>query len=124
MQKIIKINGTDITSWTPPTGYIVTPRYINGNNGMVMLNGDTYEDEVAIKSDVELPFMPLTDAQLGTLMQTLHANATCSVYFFDPDVGVYRTMVAHRQIGGRKFRGKGADGQFYWTGVTVTFKER
>ncbi len=124
MQKTIKINGTDFTAWTPSAGYIVTPRYVTGGNGMTMQDGTTYKDEIVAKSDVEVPFMPLTDSQLQTLMATLNSGSSCSVYFFDPDVGAYRTMVAYRSVPGRKFRGTGADRNYYWTGVTVTFEEQ
>lgn len=124
MQKTIKINGTDFTSYTPPVGYTVTPRYVSGGNTMTMQSGIRYEDEIARKSDVTVPFLPLSDAQMYTLMNTLNSGSTCSVYFFDPDRNAYRTMTAYRKVGERRFRGKGANGTFYWTGKEVTFEER
>lgn len=124
MQKNIKINNVDFTAWTPPVGYIVTPRYVRGGNNMVMQNGMEYRDEIDHKSDVEVPFLPLTDAQINTLMTNLNSGMTCYVFFYDPDEGEYRTMTAYRSVKGRKFRGKGADGNYYWTGITVMFEEK
>lgn len=124
MQRTIKINGTDFTDYTPPTGYIVTPRYVQGGNAVTMQSGIRYEDEIARKSDVTMPLIPLTDAQMRTLMTTLNASATCSVYFFDPDRNGYRTMTAYRKVGDRKFRGKGANNTYYWTSREILFEEQ
>lgn len=123
-QKPLKINGTDFTSWIPSAGYTVENRRVYGNNAMTMMDGNTWKDEVAVKSTVTVPFLPLTDTQLQTLMSKLLASATCTVYFFDSDIGYDREMTAYSNAGKRKFRGKGSDNQYYWTGVEVTFEER
>lgn len=123
MPKTIIINGTDFTSWTTPAGYEVNTKSVYGGNKTVMSTGGEFKDEVALLSVVTLPFMPLTETQLSTLTQKLYEGQTCTVYFFDPDVKQYRTMTANRQLDKRKYRGKGADGNDYWTPVICTFEE-
>lgn len=90
---------------------------------MTMQNGGEFKDEVANMSIVEVPFMPLTDAQISALTQNLHTSQTCKVWFFDPDTNAYRTIRANRSIAKRKGRGTGADGNYYWTPVVATFEE-
>ena len=123
MQKTVKINGNDVTSWTPPTGYIVTKKSVVANT-VTMMNGETYKDEIAVKTGVILPFLPLTDSQLQSLMSWLYSGITVQFYFYDPDNGGYRTMVANRTLKNPKFRGKGANNTYYWTGIEVEFEEK
>jgi hypothetical protein len=123
VQKNIKINDVSVTDLTPPVGYTVKRRSVTGGNTVTMQNGQSYRDIIAWKSDVEVPFMPLTDAQLKTLMTNIKSDLTCALYFFDPDLGKYRTMTAYPTIDKRKFRGKGVNNSYYWTGVTLTFEE-
>jgi hypothetical protein len=123
MQKTVKINGNDVTSWTPKTGYVVQQKSVIANT-ITMMNGETYKDEIAVKTTVTVPFIPLTDAQLKSLMTWLYAGITCQLYFYDPYRGTYRTMVANRVLKSTKFRGKGSNNVFYWTGVEVEFEEK
>lgn len=124
MAKTLKINNVDYTSLCPPAGYQVSTKHVYGGNKMTMSNGAEFQDEIAIMSTITVPFIPLTDAQVSNLAQTLYTNQTCDVYFFDPDLNEYRTITANRKMDKRKYRGAGADGNDYWTGVVCTFEER
>ena len=117
-----KINGTDVTSMIPKAGYTVTKKSVIANT-ITMLNGETYKDEVAVKTNVSVPFMPLSNNDLRTLMRLLYAGITCELYFFDPYNASYRTMVANRSMKTVEFRGRGANA-YYWNGIVVDFEEK
>lgn len=122
-KKRIKINGHEYTDWTPEAGYEAKTIVVTGGNAMTMANGARFKDEVALMSGISVPFLPLTDAQLAVLTQDLYTNTTCTVWFFDPDLNAYRTIIANRELSKRKHKGQGADGNDYWTPVVVTFEE-
>ena len=121
--KTVKINGTDFTSIIPPVGYQVGTNHVYGGNAMTMQSGGKYKDEVANLAVVIIPFMPVTEAQHSALVQTLLSASTCSLYYYDPDVEAYRTIKANRTISKRKYKGRGADDNKYFSGLVVTFEE-
>ena len=123
-RKTIQINGTDYTNLFPPAGYEVSYAKITGNNEGTMLNGAYTEDTIAIKAVVSSPLIPLTEAQQSGFIQNLLSNDYATVYYFDPRKNAYRTAVMQYNISTTKHRGTGADGNEYWTGITVTFADR
>lgn len=123
-QHTLIINNHNVTDWIPPAGYTVSTKVVSGQNNMTMADGTIYKDEIATKDTVKVPFLPLYEYQLAQLYSYLYNDVTCVVTYQNPNTGATRTMTAYRSISERKFRGAGADGLYYWTGVEVTFEER
>lgn len=123
-RKTMQVNGTDYTSFFPPSGYEVSYIKVKGNNEGTMLNGAYTEDIIAIKAVVSSPLMPLTEAQQSQFIQDVLSDDYASVYYFDPRKNTYRTAVMQYEIKPMKHRGTGADNNEYWTGLAVTFTDR
>lgn len=129
--KEFELNDVDITALVAPGGYIVSTKVVQGGNKMTMADGRTYMDIVANLSCVKVPFMPLTDDQLAVLTKNLFSGGVAKIKFYEPIVepgtstttGYYHTMQANYKLSNRKYRGLGADGNYYWTGVTIDFEE-
>ena len=123
-QKNIYINGTDYTAYFPPSGYEVSYEKVSGQNEGLMLDGSYEEDTLAIKAVVSSPLMPLTEKQQSKIVSDILSDDYASVYYFDPRKNAYRSAVMRYEIGTTKHRGTGADGNEYWTGLTVKFTDR
>lgn len=124
MSKTIKLNGVDFTKMFTSVGYYVTYRSVQGNNGGVMLDGSTMEDELAVKSDVHLPVMPLNEADVGELLSVLYQEPYVTMYYYDPRFKSYRETRFRRNSAEQKYRGFGTDGKEYWTGPELTLLEK
>lgn len=124
MSKTIKINGKDFTRMFTPRGYVVRYESVQGNNGGLMLDGSTTEDELAIKAVVSLPVMPLNEVDVATLLQAIYSEPYVTLYFYDPLVGGYRETLFRRSQAEQKYRGFGSDGKEYWTGPALTLTEK
>lgn len=123
-QKTIQINGTDYTAYFPPAGYEVSYEKVTGQNEGLMLDGSYEEDILAIKAVVSSPLMPLTEKQQGDILSDIMSDDYATVYYFDPRKNAYRSAVMRYEIGTTKHRGTGANGNEYWTGLTVKFTDR
>lgn len=124
MSKTIKINGTDFTSMFTRRGYVVRYESVHGNNGGLMLDGSTTEDELAIKAVVALPVMPLSETDVAVLLQAIYSEPYVTLQYFDPKTGAYRTALFRRSQAEQKYRGYGSDGNEYWTGPSLTLTEK
>lgn len=124
MSKTIKINGADFTRMFTPRGYVVRYESVQGNNGGLMLDGSTTEDELAIKAVVSLPVMPLNEEDVATLLQAIYSEPYVTLHFYDPKLGGYRETLFRRNQAQQKYRGFGSDGKAYWTGPALTLTEK
>lgn len=124
MSKTIRLNGVDVTKMFTSVGYYVTYRSVQGNNGGVMLDGSTTEDELAVKSDVHLPVMPLNEDDVGTLLSLIYQEPYVTMYYYDPRFKSYRETLFRRNSAEQKYRGFGTDGKEYWTGPELTLLEK
>ena len=122
--KTIKLNGTDCTYMFTRTGYVVKYRSVQGNNGGMMLDGSYTEDELALKVDINIPIMPLSEEVLGELLSIIYSEPYVDVYFFDPKEKKYRESVFRRNQTEEKYRGFGSDGKEYWTCTSITLMEK
>lgn len=123
-QKTIQINGTDYTAYFPPAGYDVSYEKVKGQNEGLMLDGSYEEDVIAIKAVIFSPLMPLAEDLQSRFLQDLMSDDYASVYYFEPKLNAYRSAVMLYEIGTTKHRGTGADGNEYWTGLTVKFTDK
>lgn len=103
-------------------GYDVSTVSVTGKNAMTTMDGFQFKDEIAARTKVVCHCLPLTEEQLSEVMQAVLPYPKGTLYFFDSDIGYYREMTANRTIGSRKYRGRGADGNYYWTGFSLTFE--
>ena len=87
-----------------------------------MLDGSERVDELAQWAVITFPCMPLTEGQLQTLLSMVIPSPTHKLTYYDPTHGD-RTIYVRRSVSTPKNRGKGADGNEYWTGIVLTFKE-
>lgn len=124
MAKQIVINGKNFTSFFTRTGYTVTPNRRMGDNGYTSLDGDVFQDELAVKYTITLPCMPLNEDQIKELSDAMIDTPMPQVYYFNPFTGGYKTVFAYRSFSEQVYRGNGADGLEYWTGLALTLEER
>ena len=96
----------------------MTPSQISG----LMLDGSTRVDELATLAVITHPCMPLTEGQLRDLLSLVLPFSTHTLNYYDPSSG-QRTIRVRRSVSQPKYRGRGADGNLYWTGITLTFRE-
>ena len=123
MAKTININGADFTSYFPPPGVVCAYTKIDGGNGGTMKNGDTIQDIVAVKARGQATCMPLTEEQQKTLLSTIYSSQPVLLQYFDARTGADRTVEAYMETNETVYRGVGATGNTYWTGLVVSFSE-
>lgn len=124
MSKTIKINDVDFTSMFTPCGYTVKRISVKGNNGGLMLDGSYTDDELAQKSAVVLPCMPLNEDDLSVLLKSIYGSKYPKLYYYDPYEKSYREIDTRRSEAEQKYRGFGTDGKEYWTGTVITLTEK
>lgn len=117
----IYLDGVDLGPFATPAGYSVAYQFEDGGQGGIMLDGSERVDELAKRPVITFPCMPLSEAQLRELYSLILPFPTHSLNYYDPEKG-QRTITVRRSVATSKFRGVGADGNMYWTGVVVTFK--
>lgn len=117
------IDGMNITSKCPSVGYYVRYDIRDGGQGGLMLDGSQTEDELAQKSVVVFPLMPMAEADLKTFLELVMPTPAHSVSYYDPWKG-YRTMTGIRSIADVNYAGVGADGNPYWKTKAITFTEK
>lgn len=124
MAKELIIDNTIFTPYFTGTGYEVIYNSIDGGQGGLALNGESIDDEVALKAQVRLPAMPLDSQSLSALLRVVYNGIYHRVTYHDPRTNAPRTMTAKRAVSSQKYRGYGANGVEYWTGIVVTFTEK
>lgn len=118
----IYLDNVSIKEYGTPAGYTVAYQIEDGGQGGVMLDGSERVDELAKWAVITYPCMPLTEAQLQTLYTLVLDATTHNLNYYDPKSG-QRTIRVRRSVSAPKYRGLGADGNMYWTGIVLTFKE-
>lgn len=124
MKKDLYVNGVNSSDILPEAGYSVIYDKVTGQNGGLMLDGTEEEDLLAIKAVCSFPLMPLNERKQSAFLQNLMSDKYATIYYFDPRQNAYRTAVMKWTLTETKHRGQGADGNEYWTGLTVTFRDR
>lgn len=123
-RKPVGINGTDFTAYFTDVGYTVEYIKRTGNNGGMMQDGSITEDVIAIKAVVTLPCFPLTETQLSNVLNAVYGIDYPLLDYYDPMAGEVRSVLTVATVSRSRYRGRGADGNSYWTGASVTFTER
>ena len=123
MAKTININGVDFTSYFTTSGFVCAYTKIDGGNGGTMKNGDTIQDIVAVKARGQATCMPLTEEQQKNLLSTIYSSQPVLLQYFDARTGADRTVEAYMETNETVYRGVGATGNTYWTGLVVSFSE-
>lgn len=124
MQKLIKINGIDVSEMFTEYGYHVEENKVTGPNGGIMINGDEVEDILQIKDNIYLPLMPLTEQQTTTLMALLRESQYVTITYYSPTWGTVRTTECIREIMTVKHLMQSPSGNEYFYGEAVLLKER
>lgn len=117
----IYVDGVDITSYGTPAGYTVGYSLQDGGQGGLMLDGSERVDELSQRPVVTFPCMPLSEGRLNELYSLVVSEPIHSLNFYDPAQG-QRTMRVRRSVSSPRYRGRGADGNLYWSGITITFR--
>lgn len=124
MQKPLKIDDVDFSSYFTEIGYSVFYQPVTGPNSGQMIDGTFTEDELKLNAVVKLPCYPLTEDQLSDVLTAVLDGPYHMVYYYDPKIKATRTMEARRAVTEQKYRGRGPTGDEYWTGTVITFTER
>lgn len=122
--KTIVLNGKDCTKMFARSGYSVSYRSVQGGNGGVMLDGSYTDDELAIKADIKLPIVPLSEDDVEKLLSIIYENNYVVANFYDPKEKKYRSSVFRRSKMEQKYRGFGSNKKEYWTGSALTLMEK
>lgn len=121
--KTIKINGVDLTDKFTRYGYSVSYEKVTGRNSGFMLDGSYVDDVLRWRENVTLPTMPLNENDMAALLNQLIPNTYVRLYYYSPQNKAYREEYFVFDGFTLNFRGMGADGNFYWTGPALVFKE-
>lgn len=86
------INGVDISDFIEYKGLSWSYRYVHGNNEGMTLAGVQQMDILGVKADLEISCIPLTYAQVMTLLGAI-STTPVTVNYDDPMLGnVTKTM--------------------------------
>ena len=120
-----KISGVDYTNILPRGRYNVapTPRYIEGSAKGTALDGTLIADLIDIKYDYTITPMPLTGEQLANL-QTICSSEFVYCTIDNPFISEPHTAYFKPTLSGVKKAIDNGDGTIYYTGLTLTLKER
>ena len=124
MKKTIKINGIDFSDLFTPFGYSVQYKKVSGKNSGYLMSGDYVDDVIGWKASIICICMPQNEGNLSKLLSIIYESAYCSVYFYDPQKGDYRTAVMMPSETSQTHKGIGSNGLNYWTGTVLTFTEQ
>lgn len=113
----------DYTSAFTPTGYTVSYIKRRGPNSGDMEDGTHVDDVRATKAVVTCFCMPANETVISNLL-TLISETYLQVYFYDPKIKAYRTMIAMPSEPSQRYRGEAASSVEYWTGTVITFTEK
>ena len=122
--KRIVIDTVNFSSYFTDPGYQVGYVSKDGGQGGMMLNGSESVDELAVKSVITLPCMPLDEGQLNRLLEVLMPTPLHTVEYFDPRFGGQRTAIMKRSMPTMKYRGFGTNAKEYWTGMVIELTEK
>ena len=123
MAKPFKLNGVDMSTHFTRYGYTVSYKSIRGNLAGYMLDGSYTDDVRDRKAVVTLICMPQTDAQMKILLEAVLQDYV-PLEYYDPRTATMRSAMFMPSDPEQKYRGKGADGNDYWTGTKVEFTEK
>lgn len=120
----VTINGTDITDYIAFRGVKWSYRYVNGKNTGVTLAGVTQLDVLATKSDLNITCVPLSYADVQTLLAAI-SGASVSVTYDDPLLG---TVTKTMHPSGQKAdflneTSQDLDAQMMWDGISFKLEE-
>ena len=92
---ILKINGTDYSEYIQHKVDIVeTPRYIDGVNAGVSINGTAIYDRVATKYDLQVSLKPMPQDKVNQIIQLMESESV-RVEYTSFLSGTTRTVVMH-----------------------------
>lgn len=118
----ILVDGVDMSAYCPRAGYRVSFVTVDGGQGGLMLDGSDTVDELAVWEQIEIPCLPLTEAQMQAWLSILAVNAVHTVVYYSPRFGE-RSIQAKRTLPKLQYRGAGGTGLEWWTGAVITLKE-
>lgn len=123
-EKDLVVDNVNLSAFAPPeAAYTVGYVFVDGTQGGTMLSGGMTVDELKVREQVTYPLLPLTDDQISTVLALVLNNPVHTVHYYSPWKGE-RTIRMRREIGTLKQRGRGADGNSYWTGAALIFTEK
>lgn len=124
MQKSIKINGVNYTSYVTKYGYSVAYRKVDGGAGGTMLTGETTVDVLAIKAVITVPLMPLFESQLNAIISDVLSVDYPTLYYYDPRTNAYRTISTILDEPEMRHVGMNVYNNEIWLSGTLTFTEK
>ena len=121
----LKINGTDFTALTERLGYSIVYEDRKGGNGMIMQNGDEYQDIIVRKPVLTWRLDSLTDTELAALHAAINAAIYVSVLYFDSATKSILTSYFHGTISSQEVGKIGPGGAYYrFKAPTLTMRAR
>ena len=122
-QKDLIVNNENLSALYPDGSYRVDFESIDGTQGGVMLSGGETVDELKLREIVTFPLFPLTDLQVQNVLALVMVKPVHTVHYFSPWKGE-RTIEMIRTVRTARYRGKGLNGETYWTGLELSFREK
>lgn len=121
--ELLVIDGVDVGAMCPRAGYTVEYDFINGGQGGLMMDGTQSVDELTQKEVVSFPLLPLTKEQAEIVLDLIVSTPLHQVRYISPRLGqVQKTM--RRSVSNIQYRGFGATGNEYWTGLVITLRDK
>ena len=125
MQKMpLTINGVDFSAMTERCGYSIVYEERQGNNSMMMLNGDEYVDVIARKPVLTWRLDSLTNTQLSQLLQAVYAAVYVSVTYYDTETSATKTALFKGSVSAQEVGVIRSGGYYRFRAPVLTMRAR
>lgn len=126
MQKMpLIIEGVDFSELTERLGYSVNYEDRQGNNTMLMQNGDQYLDVITRKPVLTWRLDSLTGTQLARLHAAINSAVYVSTTYYDTATNTVLTAYFHGNISAQEVGAIGPGGKYYrFRAPTLTMRAR
>ncbi len=120
------LSGVDYSGKVEVSGYRVIPRKIKGTSAGEMINGDTLEDLIVVKTDLQVNFVATEETDTSAIAYACTGEYV-GLKFSDPITATDLNGTYIPEIEGIEMAidsGEGTNGKRYYYGFSVYFKER
>lgn len=120
------LSGVDYSGKVEVSGYRVIPRKVKGTSAGEMLNGDTLEDLIVVKTDLQVNFVATEETDTSVIAYACTGEYV-GLKFSDPITATDLDGTYIPEIEGIEMaidKGEGTNEKRYYYGFSVYFKER
>lgn len=120
------LSGVDYSDKVEVSGYMVTPRRVKGTSAGELLDGETIEDLITVKTDLQVNFVSTEEGDTSAIAYICNGEYV-KLKFSDPITATDLEGIYIPTINGIEMaidKGEGYSDKRYYYGFSVSFKER